>query len=246
MRTHHRSNPARDPCATLADLASRPGSAVRCRAGSTAAATVRLAFLVVRDRTGLAQVVVRDEDPRGRRAARGDDGRGGRTAERQPAGARRGRGDRAGLPRADRAGGRRRRSSCGGRPSTPACRRCSTTRRSPGGIRPSAAQVGAGRGQPARLPRAPSTPRASPRSRPQARRVGDRARRERLPRRLLRPAGVPRAEPAVLQADAGRRLRAGLRGRARCSAPSRTTPCGTSPSTSRSTSSSGSSTTTAT
>ena len=48
----------------------------------------------------------------------------------------------------------------------------------------------------------------------QVRGVRDRVRRQRLPGRLLRPAGVPRAEPAVLQAADGGRLRAGLRGRA--------------------------------
>ena len=63
--------------------------------------------------------------------------------------------------------------------------------------------------------------------------------------RLLRPAGVPRAEPAVLQAGAGRGVRARLRGRRRCSAPSRTTRSGTWRSTSASTSSSASSRTTA-
>ena len=45
------------------------------------------------------------------------------------------------------------------------------------------------------------------------RRLGDRGRRQRLRHRLLRPRGVPGPEPAVLQADHGRRLRAGLRGR---------------------------------
>ncbi len=44
--------------------------------------------------------------------------------------------------------------------------------------------------------------------------VGDRERRERLRARLLRPPGVPRPVAAVLQAAHGRRLRAGLRGRA--------------------------------
>ena len=44
-----------------------------------------------------------------------------------------------------------------------ACPPCSTTPRSPGATRPSG-EVGAGRGQPARLPRAPSTASASPRS----------------------------------------------------------------------------------
>ena len=42
-----------------------PGSTVRCRAGCTAAASWRaLTFLVVRDRTGLAQVVVPRRDRR--------------------------------------------------------------------------------------------------------------------------------------------------------------------------------------
>ena len=45
------------------------------------------------------------------------------------------------------------------------------------------------------------------------RRFGYRERRERLRARLLRPAGVPRPEPAVLQADDGGRLRARLRDR---------------------------------
>ena len=45
------------------------------------------------------------------------------------------------------------------------------------------------------------------------RRCGDRERCERLPDRLLRPTRVPRTVSAVLQADAGRCIRAGLRGR---------------------------------
>ena len=44
--------------------------------------------------------------------------------------------------------------------------------------------------------------------------IGHRGRRQRLHARLLRPPGLPGAEPAVLQADHGRRLRARLRGRA--------------------------------
>ena len=47
----------------------------------------------------------------------------------------------------------------------------------------------------------------------EARRHRDRVGRERLHRRLLRSHGLPRAEPAALQADARRGLRAGLRGR---------------------------------
>ena len=49
---------------------------------------------------------------------------------------------------------------------------------------------------------------------PEDRRFGDRVRRERLRPRLLRPAGLPGPVAAVLQADDGRRVRAGLRGRA--------------------------------
>ena len=49
---------------------------------------------------------------------------------------------------------------------------------------------------------------------PEDRGLGDRVRRQRVRARLLRPTGVPRPEPAVLQADDGRRLRARLRGRA--------------------------------
>src|SRR5207244_13031317 len=45
----------------------------------------------------------------------------------------------------------------------------------------------------------------------EARRERDRERRERFLARLLRPRGVPRAEPAVLPADDGRGLRALLR-----------------------------------
>ena len=47
----------------------------------------------------------------------------------------------------------------------------------------------------------------------QDRRQLDRVRRERVRPRLLRAAGLPRAVAAVLQAGAGRRVRAGLRGR---------------------------------
>ena len=49
---------------------------------------------------------------------------------------------------------------------------------------------------------------------PGVRRVRHRVRRQRLRARLLRPAGVPGAEPPVLQAAACGCLRAGLRGRA--------------------------------
>ena len=80
----------------------------------------------------------------------------------------------------------------------------------PGPARP----VGARRRLAARLPVHPRRAGLHRGRDPEARRVGDRVGRQRLRRRLLRAAGLPRAEPAVLQAAAGRRLRAGLRGRA--------------------------------
>ena len=136
------------------------------------------------------------------------------TVDRQPAGARRRRGDRAGRRGADR-----RRPHTPPvelwRPTlTPACRPCSTTPRSPGGTR-----AGGPRGSSRRPACAASATtldaaRLHRGAHPQARRLGHRERRERLRGRLLRPAGVPRPEPAVLQAGAGRGLRAGLRGRA--------------------------------
>ena len=73
--------------------------------------------------------------------------------------------------------------------------------------------VGAGRGLAARVPRHARRGRVHRDPDAQVRGVRDRVGRQRLRGRLLRPAGVPRAEPAVLQAADGRRLRAGLRGR---------------------------------
>ncbi len=48
---------------------------------------------------------------------------------------------------------------------------------------------------------------------PEDRRYGDRKRRQRLSPRLLRPPGLSGAVAAALQADHGRRVRAGVRGR---------------------------------
>ncbi len=86
----------------------------------------------------------------------------------------------------------------------------------PGHLAPSRpeGEVGARGGLAARLPDHARRGRLHRDPDAQVRRVGDRVRRERLRGRLLRPAGVPRAEPAVLQAADGGRLRAGLRGRA--------------------------------
>ena len=60
-----------------------------------------------------------------------------------------------------------------------------------------------------------STPRLHRDPDAEDRRHRDRERRERVRARLLRPPRLPRAEPAVLQAGDGRRLRARLRDRAR-------------------------------
>ena len=81
---------------------------------------------------------------------------------------------------------------------------------------------------------------------PEVRGVGDRVGGQRLRGRLLRAAGLPRPEPAVLQAAAGRASSSASTRSARSSAPSRTTRCATSRSTAPSTSSSASSRTTAT
>ena len=126
------------------------------------------------------------------------------------------------------------------------CRRCSTTPRWRCAIR---AIRRRSRSRRRRSPASASTLDATGLHRdPDAedRRLRDRERRERLRARLLRPARVPRPEPAVLQADRWSACSSASTRPARCSAPSRTTPRATSPSTCRSTPSSGSSTTTAT
>ena len=171
----------------------------------------KVTFLVVRDRTGLAQVVL----PAGSRpAAGGDAGRGDRDGDRQRAGARRGRGDRGDRDRADRAGRDPGRRAVATRRSTPGCRRCSTTPpttwRHP--LQRAKWELAAAslRGFRDTLDARGFTEVQLP----QAGRVRDRERRQRLRGRLLRPPGVPRPEPAVLQAAAGRGLRARLRGRA--------------------------------
>ncbi len=170
----------------------------------------KVTFLVVRDRSVLAQ-----GRPAGRYAGAtgGDDRLRDRRGHAQRAGARGRRGDRGDGDRADRAGRdpavRALATEPHGRASRPA-------RPLPRLLAPSRAarEVGAGRGQPARLPQHPRRPRLHRDPDPEVRRVRDRERRQRVRGRLLRPAGVPRPEPAVLQAAAGRRLRARLRGRA--------------------------------
>ena len=108
-----------------------------------------------------------------------------------------------------------------------------------------AGEVGARRRQPARLPRAPSTPRLHRGPLPQARRVR-RPRAAPTSSRSTTSAGrrtSPRARSSTSSSWSGSSSASTRSGR--CSAPSRTTPCGTSRSTSRSTSSSASSRTTA-
>ena len=98
------------------------------------------------------------------------------------------------------------------RPRSPrACPPCSTTRRRRCGTpRGAPLRISAAAAWPASGPR--STRRASPRSTRRRWSARHRERRERLRGRLLRPARLPGPVAAVLQADDGRRLRAGLRG----------------------------------
>ena len=108
---------------------------------------------------------------------------------------------------------RRRRSSCAGRSSTRSSRRCSITPRCRCGTRRRAlAQIAAASVSGFRA--ALDDARLHRDLHAQGRRLGHRERRQRVPDRLVRPTGLPRPEPAVLQADHGRRVRARLRGRA--------------------------------
>ncbi len=70
------------------------------------------------------------------------------------------------------------------------------------------------RGQRSRLPRRPRPGRIHRDLHAEDRRLRYRGRCQRVQRRLLRPARLPRSVAAVLQAGDGRRVRAGLRGRA--------------------------------
>ena len=109
-----------------------------------------------------------------------------------------------------------------------------------------AGEVGAGGRLAARLPRHPRPGRLHRDPHPEVRGVGDRVRGQRVRGRLLRPAGVPGPEPAVLQAADGRGVRARLRGRAGVPGRAARHGAGTWRSTSRWTPSSASSRTTAT
>ena len=149
-----------------------------------------------------------------RGAARGDHGRGDRCRDRQPAGSRRDRDHRPHHRVADRAGV----DPAGRALATAAERRAADAPRPRAGDlappRP-ASPVGAGRRVTARFPWHPRRGGVHRDPDSEVRGVGYRVRGERLRSGLLRPTGVPRAEPAVLQAAAGGCLRAGLRGRPR-------------------------------
>ena len=168
----------------------------------------KVTFLVVRDRTGLAQVVL----PAGTELPSEEtpvEVVGRATAER--AGARRRRGHRGDRDRAQRAG----RHPGGGALATHPRHRpadAARPRRHHLATPDAAREVGARGREPARVPPDPRRAGLHRGPLPQDRRAGDRERRQRVPGRLLRPPGVPRPEPAVLQAAAGRGVRARLRG----------------------------------
>ncbi len=171
-------------------------------------------FLVLRDRTGLAQVVVKDPATIAQLdgLAGGDRRRGDRSRHPQRGRARGSRAHRAGDHRPHRAGAAaahgavapdlRRRPADAPRPRRgdpappPAPGGLAARERVDGGL-----PLGAGS---ARLHRDRDA---------QARRHGHGVGCQRLHRRLLRAHRLPRAEPAALQADARRGLRARLRGR---------------------------------
>ena len=150
---------------------------------------------------------------RGRRTARGDPGRGRRDGDRQPAGSRRDRGDRADDPSALRRRGHPARRAVAAHPERQPADHARPRRRHLAAPAP-AGQVGARGRQPQGLPLHPRRGRVHRDRHSQARGVGHRERRQRVRRRLLRQTRVPRPEPAVLQAGAGRGVRARVRGRA--------------------------------
>ena len=134
-----------------------------------------------------------------------------------------------------------RRSSCGGPRSTPGCPRSSTTRRVLAASGPAGA-LGAGRGVAARLPGRAGRTRLHRDPDAEARVVGSTESGATVfDVDYFGRTGLPGAVPAVLQADDGRRLRAGLRDRAGVPRRAARHRRGTWPSTSRWTSSSASS-----
>ena len=204
-------------------------------------------FLILRDRSGLAQVVVRD--PEALRVVRrcGEESVVAVTgvATRNPAAP----GgvevteptDHAARRARAAAAGRR----CGGPRSTPGCPRSWTTPPCPGGIRPGGR---AGSWPPRRC--AASGPRWTSSASPRSRRRSS-CRRPPSPAPPCSAWTTSGARPTwpSPRSSTSRRWSASSSGSTRpgrCSAPSRTTPPGTWPSTSRSTPSSASSTTTAT
>ena len=197
----------------------------------------RVSFLVLRDRAGLAQVVLE----RGARAVAGDRprdrGRSPSRTSRRPAGWRstnrviRVLAEPAAAPPVELHRPEPRESLPMRLDAAPVALRHPVVRER---FRLAARAVAAFRStlDAARLHRDPDA---------EDRRDRDRGRRQPLPRRLLRTGRVPRAEPAVLQADAGRACSSASTRSGRCSEPSRTRRDGISPSTCRSTPSSASS-----
>ncbi len=145
-------------------------------------------------------------------ATGGDDRPGHRHGDRERAGTRRHGGHRR-RPRAAHRAGR----DLPGRALAPLARRLPphAARPRPGPVAPPGPACPlAARGRvAARLPLHARRTRVHRGRHSQGGGYGDRVGGERVPGRLVRAGGVPRPEPAVLQAAAGRRLRAGLRGR---------------------------------
>ena len=228
----------RYPCnaRSVRDLpAAEPGSTVRLQGWvHRRRELAALTFLVVRDRSGLAQVV----GPRGHRPAGGDHRRGHRYGDRQRAGAGRDRGDRPADHAADRAG-----RDPAGRAVAAGVRR-----RTADAARPRAGDLAA----PARRRRVGSSPRprcadsATPSTRPgspRSRRPSSWSpRRSRAPTSSRSTTSAGRRTSRRARSSTSSSWSASSSGStrsARCSGPSRTTPSGTWPSTSPSTPSCG-------
>ena len=177
----------------------------------------RVTFVLVRDRSGIAQVVLVDPDGTCRRgASRAGDGDRGGGDGRVPA-TRRPRASSSSIRRstviAGPGGGSAVRAAPTGaeRPAPDAARPRRGVAAPPGATGDRGDRGGVGRG----LPRDARCAGLHGGLHAEGRRRGDRERRQRVPDRLVRPARLPGAEPAVLQADHGRGLRACLRGRPR-------------------------------
>ena len=204
------TTPPRTLCSDLPHC-RRPAPPSRSRAGCTAGASWRASpSWSLRDRSGLAQVVL----PAGTAVPPEETTvrvTGTATANEQAPG---GVEVTDAVARAAHRAGR----DAPGRALAPLARRLAphAARPRPGPVAPPGpARPLAARGRvAARLPLHPRRTRLHRGRDAQGGGYGDRVGGERVRGRLVRAAGVPRPEPAVLQAAAGRRLRAGLRGRA--------------------------------